>query len=224
MTVTGPATVTAAGRRHHYEQFTSDIAALCRTPAVRVAVRAGRGRPVKDCLDAPGVLRRLAHGHGAVRAHYTVAALIALADPFAHLRTPAGQPAAPGPGDPKSAADTPDPASTADPALGAYQGGTWRRRPNLGATLALAVRRGGWSENRTEELLRVLARVGEDQLHRRLPALADRLLRDNLTPDWPVLLGDLARRPFDRNEVATAWQDSFYLALPPAHPRKDPQA
>lgn len=219
MTLTAPAIVTAAGRRRHYEQFSADIAALCRTPAVRVAVRAGRGRSVKDCLDAPGVLRRLAHGHGAARAHYTVAALIALADPLAHLRTPASQSAVTGPApDPAAVADA-DPAP--EPALDAYQSGVWRRRPNLGATLALAVRRGGWSETRTEDLLRVLVRVGEDQLHRRLPALAERLVRDGFTPDWPVLLDDLARRPFDRNEVATAWQDSFYLALPPARPRKD---
>ncbi|MFJ2651579.1 hypothetical protein ACIO1C_33250 [Streptomyces sp. NPDC087420] len=99
--------------------------------------------------------------------------------------------------------------------------GLWRRRPNLGETLAHAVRTAGFNETRTDELLAVMVRLGDNQLHRRLPALTGRLVDAGLIPDWPVLLDDLARRPYDQGRVATRWQDAFYRTLTPT-PKETP--
>ncbi|GAA0439779.1 type I-E CRISPR-associated protein Cse2/CasB [Streptomyces luteireticuli] len=217
---------TLSERRRHYEAFTAHATLLCTDPGVRRALRDGRGRPVEDCLGLHRHLTRHTAGHGARRAHYTVASLIALADPPTprpptepHPTPEHPAPAAPGaltttpaptPGDPPpppSAADTgtnnPDP----------YRSSIWRCHPNLGTTLATAVRRAGYNESRTEETLHLLVRLGDDQLHRRLPSLTKRLLDDGLTPRWPVLLDDLAQRTYDRNPVGTRWLDAFYLTL-----------
>ncbi|MCW1100338.1 type I-E CRISPR-associated protein Cse2/CasB, partial [Streptomyces sp. RS2] len=90
----------------------------------------------------------------------------------------------------------------------------WYARPNLGATLATAVRRAGHQAERTESLLHVLTRLSDDQLHRRLPAPVTRLLQDGITPDWAVLLNDLVQRPYHRDKVGLRWRDAFYLATP----------
>ncbi|MFD5081677.1 type I-E CRISPR-associated protein Cse2/CasB [Kitasatospora sp. NPDC058406] len=191
---------TAPEHRRHCQDFVTDIAALCTRPAVRTALKRGRGRPVEDCLDLTPHLSRLTRSHGARRAHYTVAALIALttpsvpetADPFDENTTPTARP------------DTVD-----DP----YRTPAWRRRPDLGTTLATAVRDHGFNPGRTEDDLKVLVRLAEDQLHRRLPALAERLASAGLRPDWAVLLDDLALRAHTAGQVGTRWLDNFYLHL-----------
>ncbi|MFJ8719466.1 CRISPR-associated protein Cse2 [Streptomyces violaceus] len=234
---------TAVERRRHYQDFTDDILELCTDPGVRRDLKDGRGRPVKECLRMHRYLTVRTTGHGQRRAHYTVASLIALADPLEALRTrltPAprkstDEPAAhhpptassPPPEAPTStpappfspAADNPETHPRDAPGPGQpdpYTAAVWRQRPNLGATLARAVRRGGFNEDRTDDLLHHIVRVDDDHLHQHLlPSLTGRLLRVQCAWDWPVLLDDLAVRVFDPDHVATRWLDAFYLTLNP---------
>ncbi|WP_413755042.1 hypothetical protein [Streptomyces sp. MMBL 11-3] len=238
---------TAAERRRHYQDFTTEVLTLCTNPGVRKDLQDGRGRPVKECLRMHKYLTVRTAGHGQRHAHYTVASLIALVDPLETLRTrptpalqqsaddlipqPKPTPAAPqlpatGPiatralsaratagTSPSSTPDVPD-ARPPDP--DPYTTAAWRKRPNLGVTLARAVRRAGFNEDRTDDLLHVIVRVGDDHLHQHLlPSLTGRLLRAGLAWDWPVLLDDLAIRVFDPDQVATRWLDAFYLTLNP---------
>ncbi|QIK04744.1 hypothetical protein G7Z12_00240 [Streptomyces sp. ID38640] len=236
---------TAAERRRHYQDFTAEILELCTDPGVRRDLQDGRGRPVKECLRMHKYLTVRTTGHGQRRAHYTVASLIALADPLEALRThptptprqtaderaaqhpptapcpppeaPSSTPATPS----RTAADDPAPNLPDAPGPGQldpdpYTAAAWRKRPNLGGTLARAVRRADFNEDRTDDLLHIIVRVGDDHLHQHLlPSLTDRLLRAQLAWDWPVLLDDLAARVFDPDQVATRWLDAFYLTLNP---------
>ncbi|MGX8910211.1 type I-E CRISPR-associated protein Cse2/CasB [Streptomyces netropsis] len=229
---------TITERRRHYQDFTAQVRQLCTDPGVRRTLRGGRGRPVEDCLDIHRYLARRTAAHGARRAHYTVAALIALADPLEphgtdepeenhadernryaakHCAGAAPRPTerlpeskGPAPGEPAGQFQSAQ-ASTED---NPFQGAAWLQRTNLGATLATAVRDADYNEARTDEMLRTLVRLGDDQLHRRLPSLIKRLLDNGLTPDWAVLLDDLAQRYYDRNAVGTRWLDAFYLHPP----------
>ncbi|MGV9503059.1 type I-E CRISPR-associated protein Cse2/CasB [Streptomyces sp. NPDC003642] len=206
---------TAAEHRASCDAFVAHINHLCAEPGVRVRLSRGRGRPVEECAPMDRYLsRRTAHRQGR-RAYYTVASLIAMAGPQSH--TPGVRPHdEPGllsaedslaghlliaPAAPRRPPAEPDPAA-------------WFTRPNLGATLAAAVRRAGHAAERTESLLHVLTRLSDDQLHRRLPAPIMRLLKDGITPDWAVLLYDLVQRTYRRDQVSLRWRDAFYLAVP----------
>ncbi|MEU9064580.1 type I-E CRISPR-associated protein Cse2/CasB [Streptomyces sp. NPDC048430] len=207
---------TAAEHRASCDAFVAHIHLLCAEPGVRVRLSRGRGRPVEECAPMDRYLsRRTAHRAGR-RAYYTVASLIATAGPKAH--TPGVRPDPDddtglmalgddhdvllvAPVEPAPAPLTPDPAA-------------WFTRLNLGATLATAVHEAGHAAERTEDLLSVLTRLSDDQLHRRLPAAITRLLKDNITPDWGVLLHDLVQRPHHRDQVGLRWRDAFYLANP----------
>ncbi|WP_186779690.1 type I-E CRISPR-associated protein Cse2/CasB [Streptomyces salinarius] len=204
---------TAAEHRASCDAFVAHIHLLCAEPGVRVCLSRGRGRPVEECAPMDRYLaRRTAHRQGR-RAYYTVASLIAMAGPQSHtpgvrpdhdagLLNPEG-----GPDGLLVAPVEPAPPPKPDPTA-------WYARPNLGATLATAVRRAGHQAERTESLLHVLTRLSDDQLHRRLPAPVTRLLQDGITPDWAVLLNDLVQRPYRRDKVGLRWRDAFYLATP----------
>lgn len=204
---------TAAEHRASCDAFVAHIHLLCAEPGVRVRLSRGRGRPVEECAPMDRYLaRRTAHRQGR-RAYYTVASLIAMAGPQSH--TPGARPD-PDAGllNPEGGPDgllvapvEPAPPPKPDPTA-------WYARPNLGATLATAVRRAGHQAERTESLLHVLTRLSDDQLHRRLPAPVTRLLQDGITPDWAVLLNDLVQRPYRRDKVGLRWRDAFYLATP----------
>ncbi|MEV7283029.1 type I-E CRISPR-associated protein Cse2/CasB [Streptomyces sp. NPDC093252] len=227
---------TAAERRRHYQHFTDEILELCTDPGIRKDLQDGRGRPVKECLRLHRYLTVRTTGHGQRRAHYTVASLIAQADPLDALRPrPANTPhpahESPAPAPPQPSPDQPGgstpptpsrtppdgPAPTPDgPPPDPWTAAVWRKRPNLGVTLAHAVRRADFNEQRTDDLLHVIVRVGDDHLHQHLlPSLTSRLLRAGHPWDWPVLLDDLASRVFDPDQVATRWLDAFYLTLNP---------
>ncbi|MER6696217.1 type I-E CRISPR-associated protein Cse2/CasB [Streptomyces fimicarius] len=211
---------TTAEHRASCDEFVAHIHDLCAEPGTRVRLSRGRGRPVEECAPMDRYLaRRTAHRAGR-RAYYTVATLIATAGPQTH--TPGVRPEPKDPaalmttgedatgtlGAPLVAPTKPAPAPSApDPAA-------WFARPNLGATLAAAVRTAGHSAGRTEDTLSVLTRLSDDQLHRRLPSTVTRLLKDNVTPDWGVLLYDLVQRPYQRDQVGLRWRDAFYLATP----------
>ncbi|WP_329309627.1 type I-E CRISPR-associated protein Cse2/CasB [Streptomyces sp. NBC_01262] len=239
---------TRADYRRHYEDFTADIIKLCTDRAVRRDLQDGRGRPVKECTRMHRYLTVRTTGHGHRRAHYTLASLIALTDPLQELRTrptpplppsnPAEPTAVPSPSDsalrsepataPTGLQTAPSGESDTTPAGDAseseqpdpYATAVWRKRPNLGTTLARAVRKARFDEDRTDDLLHVIVHVDDDHLHQHiLPSLIDRLLRAGLVPDWPVLLDDLAHRVFDPDDVATRWLDAFYLTLNPPKDR-----
>ncbi|MCX2182668.1 type I-E CRISPR-associated protein Cse2/CasB [Streptomyces sp. SKN60] len=174
-------------RRAHYDAFVTQVRDLCTTSGIRAALAQGRGRRIEQCTALHRYLTRPAHGYGARRAHYTVASLIAL-EPHTHHHPP-----------------------TAEPAGEAVE---WRRRLNLGATLATAVVRRPVSAQAFDNKLQLLARLSTDVLHPRLPGLAEQLLQAGCRPDWAVLLEDLSLWDIDRPAVVTRWMDSFYLALP----------
>lgn len=214
---------TAAEHRASCDTFVTHIHLLCAEPGIRVHLSHGRGRPVEECAPMDRYLsRRTAHRAGR-RAYYTVASLIATAGPQAH--TPGVRP------DPDDGASLMTegadlgvphvplvPLAEPAPAPSPPDPAAWFARPNLGATLATAVRKAGHGAERTEELLSVLTRLSDDQLHRRLPAAVTRLLKDSITPDWGVLLYDLVQRPHQRDQVGLRWRDAFYLATPePRH-------
>lgn len=172
--------------RRHYDAFVTQIRELCQTPAIRHALATGRGRPVIQCEDLHKYLSRRTYGHGARRAHYTVAALIAL-----------------------------DRAPLPESHEGDEAPPDWGRRPNLGATLARAVHAGAFNAGPTDDQLQLLRRLASNTLHPLLPHLVDRLLRAGQRPDWAVLLEDLAQWDYARSKVATRWLDAYYLATQP---------
>ncbi|MGC5365634.1 type I-E CRISPR-associated protein Cse2/CasB [Streptomyces sp. DT24] len=207
---------TAAEHRASCDAFISHVHLLCTEPGVRVRLSRGRGRPVEECAPMDRYLsRRTAHRTGR-RAYYTVASLIATAGPQAH--TPGVRPDPDGDAGLTTVGDDPDVLLVAPvepaPAPSPPDPAAWFARPNLGATLATAVRKAGHGAERTEDLLSVLTRLSDDQLHRRLPAAVTRLLKDGITPDWGVLLHDLVQRPHHRDQVGLRWRDAFYLATP----------
>ncbi|MGW7304285.1 type I-E CRISPR-associated protein Cse2/CasB [Streptomyces sp. NPDC054835] len=205
--------------RARYDDFAVNIHELCTNPGIRTTLAKGRGRPVEQCGFMDRYLTRSTAGRPGRRAHYTIASLIALAGPAAH--TPGVRPA-PHPatlaGQPQSTTASDLPAMPDGPAITpvartAKAPVDWVKRPNLGATFAAAVTTRGYSEQRTGEQLHILTRLGDDQVHRRLPSHITRLLGDGLTPDWAVLLSDLIQRPYQRDAVSLRWRDSFYLSL-----------
>lgn len=215
-----------AERREHYDTFVADVLTLCADRGVRADLRTGRGRPLTQCPRLHQHLARRVAGHGAKRAHYTVASLIALTHAATgssrhppkppetdHLGTasllPAPQTATGQPAPPLHAVqpDTQE-SGAAQPAP------RWRTRPNLGATLAIAAHRRVLNAATTPQRLHTLTRLSADLLHPRLPALADRLAAARLPLDFAVLLEDLAWWDVDRDEIATRWLEAFYLTRP----------
>jgi hypothetical protein len=196
-------------RRVHYDAFVAEVVDLCRDNGIRARLETGGGQPVDQCHKLHRHLTHRVAGHGAKRAHYTVASLIAL------------QPPAPAPAAAPRMADTPpeprelftDPTAPATPAVGGAQGTPWRARANLGTTLALAVRRGGFRPGPTEERLETLVRLDADLLQPLLPGQAKRLLRAGIPIDWAVLLEDLAWWDYDHDQVTTRWRESFYFTV-----------
>ncbi|GLW56802.1 type I-E CRISPR-associated protein Cse2/CasB [Kitasatospora phosalacinea] len=204
-----PTYTSAVERRRGYSAYIAHVTDLCRDHGIRHQLSLGRGRPVDDCDGAiHRHLSRLTRTSPARRAHYTLACLVALAG---RPGPDAGTDAGPGP-DADSKEATPD--------EGTYLNPAWYRRPNFGALLATAVRCAGFTPGRTEEALDVITRVSTDQAHRRLPALTERILRAGLTPDWPVLLDDLAQYEHQPGRVRTRWFDAYYATLD--HAAKDP--
>ncbi|MFI0990657.1 type I-E CRISPR-associated protein Cse2/CasB [Streptomyces exfoliatus] len=207
---------TPGERRARYDDFVASVHDLCTNPGIRAALAKGRGRPVEQCGFMDRYLTRSTAGRPGRRAHYTIAGLIALAGPAAHTPGVRAQPTSANP--PRNTAShalpvMPDSPAITPVALAADEAVDWARRRNLGATFAAAVTTRGYNEERTGEQLHVLTRLGDDQVHRRLPSHLTRLLGDGLTPDWAVLLSDLIQRPYQRDAVSLRWRDSFYLAL-----------
>ncbi|MFF3544744.1 type I-E CRISPR-associated protein Cse2/CasB [Streptomyces platensis] len=216
--------LTTAQRRAHYDDFVAQVIDLCTTNGIRADLADGRGRPVEQCSRMQEHLTRHIAGYGARRAHYTIASLIAI---HRHLgkdgpytpetvlnrdtwgkhsvttpsrletKTPApGVACANGPGDAREAAQA------------------WRKRPNLGATLAIAVARHGFKEARMNDRVKTLTRLTTPLLHPRLWSLTTHLRSKNAARlDFAVLLEDLAWWDHDTPEIATRWRESYFLTL-----------
>jgi CRISPR type I-E-associated protein CasB/Cse2 len=202
---------TTEQHRAHYDAFVTRISALCQTKHIRADLERGRGRPVHECRPLHRHLSRLVAQHPARRAHYTLASLIALQRPTSPHNT-----------DADLDIDTDNPATPRDrpdggkPTLAdANAARAWRSRPNLGASLAIAVRDHGFNASRTEDRLYTLTGLSSELLHPRLWSLARHLLGADVAIDWAVLLEDLAWWDHDQGEIGTRWQDSFYLTLDP---------
>ncbi|MGJ3558113.1 type I-E CRISPR-associated protein Cse2/CasB [Streptomyces sp. INA 01156] len=200
---------TAAEHRSSCDAFVAHVHLLCAEPGVRARLSRGRGLPVEECAHGPLPVPAHRAPHRAPRR--------------LHRREPHCGGRAPGPHPGVRPTRTTTPASSAWKTILASSSsprpitagsGGLVARPNLGATLATAVRKAGHGAERTEDLLSVLTRLSDDQLHRRLPAPVTRLLKEGITPDWGVLLHDLVQRPHQRDQVGLRWRDAFYLATP----------
>ncbi|MFJ8932128.1 type I-E CRISPR-associated protein Cse2/CasB [Streptomyces sp. NPDC102364] len=173
-------------RHEHYDRYVATVRTLCRTPGDRRTLADGRGRDLDDCPALTRLLVKPSHGFGARRAHYTVAALIAL-EPATPETAPAG------PDDPRPA---------------------WRQRPNLGHTFARAACTHRLAAGGLERELDVITHLSAPTLHPRLPHIARHLLDLGARPDWAVLLDDLALWDYHPHTVARRWREAFHLDLP----------
>jgi CRISPR system Cascade subunit CasB len=162
---------------------------LSESSKARADLRSGLGRPMEQCARLDGYLAyRLSEtmSSDAQRARYAVASLIA-AQPAEH----------------HTQRDVPDPA---EPAEG------WWQRPNLGASLALAVGHEVLKPGSAEDDLQLMTRQSAEALQQRLPALTRRLRAAGIPIDWAVLLVDLGRWNRSRDQIVTAWQEQYYRA------------
>ena len=202
-------------RRRRMTAFVADVIVLCEAPGARADLRSGLGRPVDHCGRMHRYLAwRVSQGQHDERAYYAVAALIAArprsardadaernAGPVGETSPTEG--AAPDEASPVVDAERPDDYSTA----------SWRNRPNLGVSLALAVRDARMKEDSAENRLRLLTRQSTTSVHPRLPALIRYLLGSGIAVDWAVLLDDLSGWDLYRDRIATRWLQSFYRTL-----------
>ncbi|MGW7529822.1 type I-E CRISPR-associated protein Cse2/CasB [Streptomyces sp. NPDC054783] len=231
---------TTEERRAHYDDFVTQVIALCQVNGVRADLVSGRGRPVEDCARMPEHLTRHIAGFGAQRAHFTVAGLIAMqrdligedgpylpesATTAGHSSTGSTQSdsAETQPAEDTTAANTQALENRTAPAgKDASTARTWRARPNLGTSLAIAVARHGLDHTRMTAQLKVLTRSSTQMLHPALWRLTARLHgRDAARLDFAVLLEDLAWWDYDRKTIAARWRDSYFTALHTLTPDED---
>ncbi|MEU7340224.1 type I-E CRISPR-associated protein Cse2/CasB [Streptomyces sp. NPDC007074] len=230
--------LTTAQRRTHYDDFVTQVIDLCANNGIRADLTSGRGRPVEECARMQEHLTRHVARYGARRAHYTVAALIAMQRHLAgqgpytpELAAPDGaddtstatvRPATPG----RHLVSPPDqPAGSHAPEKpqGPEERAIWHRRPNLGASLAIAVARHGFKESSMTSRIKTLTQLATPLLHPRLWTLGTHLHnRGAARLDFAVLLEDLSWWDDDRPEIATRWRESYFLTLdalphPPEH-------
>ncbi|MDH6139870.1 MULTISPECIES: type I-E CRISPR-associated protein Cse2/CasB [Kitasatospora] len=167
--------------------FVDRVIDLCAgSTAARSDLETGLGLPVERCHRMhrhliPLLPERL-HPDDR-RAHYATAALIASRPPAARRPTAAEEATAP----------------------------AHRRRLDLGACLAHAVRDGVFKPESAERDLHLLSRQNLPALHERLPALARRLQGKRIRVDWDRLLDDLAWWSRDYEQIAARWMDSYFL-------------
>ncbi|MFF0742143.1 type I-E CRISPR-associated protein Cse2/CasB [Streptomyces sp. NPDC004111] len=178
-----------------HDKFTGYLIELCRdSKKAQSDLRSGLGRPVERChyLHRYLVPRLPERQHpDARRAHYAIAALIAAR--------------------PRKARDA-DTAAAEQPATstGSTEPPAWWVRPNLGASLALAVNDGYLKPDSAEDDLHLMTRQSSDAIHPRLPALTRHLLTCGVAVDWSVLLEDLTWWNRDRDRIATRWLESYF--------------
>ncbi|MEU7560333.1 type I-E CRISPR-associated protein Cse2/CasB [Streptomyces eurythermus] len=210
--------VTTAQRRAHYDDFVRQVIALCAVNGIRADLNSGFGRPVAECSRMPEHLTRHIAGFGARRAHYTVASLIALHRDLPHENAPY-QPEQPAPGkDQDATTPVANTALASGPSGSAPAASTaerpWRRRPDLGTHLAIAVARYGFKEATMTNRVKTLTRLDTSLLHPRLWTLTGHLNSHGAARlDFAVLLEDLAWWDDDQLEIAARWRENYFLTL-----------
>ncbi|KAB1987468.1 type I-E CRISPR-associated protein Cse2/CasB [Streptomyces triticiradicis] len=224
--------LTTAQRRAHYDEFVTQVIGLCADNGIRADLTSGRGRPVEECDRMQEHLTRHVARYGARRAHYTIATLIAMQRHLAEQGpyTPefpartgdeaditSGAENATEPNlhrPPGEAADAPAPQHLTPAGQPMGERAAWRRRPNLGTTLAIAVARHGFKESRMTERVKTLTKLASPLLHPRLWTLGTHLHNHGAARlDFAVLLEDLAWWDHDQPQVATRWRESYFLTL-----------
>ncbi|MGW7521147.1 type I-E CRISPR-associated protein Cse2/CasB [Streptomyces sp. NPDC054796] len=221
--------LTTAQRRAHYDDFVADVIGLCAHNGIRSDLASGRGRPVEHCERMQQHLAARIRRFGARRAHYTIAALIAQQRHLPHEDTPyTPEEARPAPAEdtrghtsPTARPDSPPGTDSAanPPAQPGHR--TWRARPNLGITLALAVTRHHFPQHRMDERVKTLTRLSTPLLHPRLWSLTSHLHSRNAARlDFAVLLEDLAWWDEDRPHTAARWRESYFLTLDSLTPQE----
>ncbi|MFJ6934774.1 type I-E CRISPR-associated protein Cse2/CasB [Streptomyces sp. NPDC101132] len=179
-----------------------DVLELCAgSKGAQADLRSGLGLPYDRCQRMHRHLVRLTpdtvQGPHARRHYYAVAALIA-----ARSRRARDEEA-------DRATAGPRPHNSA-PQTGAEGPPSWWERPNLGASLAEAVNRGLIAARSAESELHLLARVGSDSVHTRLPALIGQITGRGVELDWAVLLHDLAGWDHRQDRIATRWLEAYF--------------
>jgi CRISPR system Cascade subunit CasB len=180
------------------DAFVAYVLDLCANKRIQAELRTGLGRPVERCnyLHRRLVNRLPERSHGdARRAHYAVAALIA------------ARPRAARDADAQAASEEPQREQPQSPAV------EWRGRPNLGASLALAVNQHVVKPDSAEGDLHWMVRQSSTAIHPRLPALTRHLLTGGIPVDWAVLLEDLTWWDRSRDRIATRWLESYFRVL-----------
>ncbi|MFI1060351.1 type I-E CRISPR-associated protein Cse2/CasB [Streptomyces spororaveus] len=182
-------------------KFVADVLALCaRDKGAQADLRSGLGLPYDRCHRLHRHLMHLVphtvRHPDARRPYYAVAALIA-------ARSRAARQEEQGRGDNSTT-------ETAQDAAPIRTERAWWERPNLGASLAEAVNRGLMKPNSAESELHLMARVGSDTLHTRLPALIRQLVGPGVQLDWSVLLEDLSWWDDSQDRIATRWLESYF--------------
>ncbi|WP_330334763.1 type I-E CRISPR-associated protein Cse2/CasB [Streptomyces sp. NBC_00536] len=184
------------------EEFVAGVLSLCaRDKGAQADLRSGLALPYDRCHRLHRHLTRLVPREvgrhpDARRPYYALAALIAARSRTARQSDQDR--------DEVRATDTaPDVAASAPVRA-------WWDRPNLGAALAEAVNKGVLKPNSAESELHLMARVGSDALHTRLPALTRQLTGAGVHLDWAVLLEDLSWWDNDQDRIATRWLESYF--------------
>jgi CRISPR system Cascade subunit CasB len=196
MTTTAPpAAGTAPKKQRACDRFVEYVHELCQSNRTRAELRRGLALPVERCnylhrYIVPFLSEQYGERLGGAgrRAYYAVAALIAAR--------------------PRSARD-PEPPGWVD----GRPTQDWWDRPNMGASLARAVKAGVLKEGSAENTLHLMSRQSADSVHAALPALVRQILNGGVPVDWSVLLEDLLRWDDDRDLVATRWLESYFRVL-----------
>ncbi|WP_328765423.1 MULTISPECIES: type I-E CRISPR-associated protein Cse2/CasB [unclassified Streptomyces] len=203
--MTAPNTATLQGsveRQQRAQDFVRQVLEVCAgSKRAQADLRSGLGLPYDRCQRMHRHLMRLVPERNrhpeARRPYYVVAALIAARSRGVRDEDAERNSAAPAQGD----ASPSEPGGTAQ---------SWWQRPNLGASLAEAVNLGALAAGSAESELHLLARVGSESLHSRLPALVGQVNGRGVVLDWAVLLDDLAGWDYSQDRIATRWLESYF--------------
>lgn len=203
--MTTPKTATLQGsfdRQQRAQEFVRQVLEVCAgSKRAQADLRSGLGLPYDRCQRMHRHLMRLVPEQNrhpeARRPYYVVAALIAARSRGVRDEDAERNSAAPAQGDTSPS----EPGGTAQ---------SWWQRPNLGASLAEAVNLGALAAGSAESELHLLARIGSESLHSRLPALVGQINGRGVVLDWAVLLDDLAGWDYSQDRIATRWLESYF--------------
>ncbi|MFD3680388.1 type I-E CRISPR-associated protein Cse2/CasB [Streptomyces sp. NPDC058613] len=207
MTTSMAGSASRVSRQQRAEEFVREVLELCAgSKRAQADLRSGLGLPYDRCQRMHRHLMRLVpdgmRQPEARRPYYVVASLIA-----ARSRRTRDEDAERDATPPQA---TPSSERSQAAGLGGAGAAAWWQRPNLGATLAGAVNQKLMAAGSAESELHLLARVGSDSLHARLPALIGQVHGRGVVVDWAVLLEDLAWWDYSQDRIVTRWLESYF--------------